>query len=258
MYNVIFFFFSSRRRHTRWTGDWSSDVCSSDLAGLAADRRVDHREQRGGELDVRDAAEIRGRHESGDVTHDAAPERDDRAIPPELRGEQLVGQRRPRLPRLVPLASWKLQQLYLHLGVVQLRNELFPVQLRHVRIRDHRVAGGRAAVPQQRRQVGQEPAADDDVVGRVAALDDRNANRHHGISGAPAAWLATRASTNSRSESRLRYGITEDSPPVSCVRYRPATARSARRQTVRARCSAAAFGTPPGRTNCLSGGTWVS
>src|SRR5690348_17402476 len=28
----FFFFFSSRRRHTRWTGDWSSDVCSSDLA----------------------------------------------------------------------------------------------------------------------------------------------------------------------------------------------------------------------------------
>src|SRR5438876_3256282 len=27
----FFFFFSSRRRHTRWTGDWSSDVCSSDL-----------------------------------------------------------------------------------------------------------------------------------------------------------------------------------------------------------------------------------
>src|SRR5690348_18179897 len=25
-------FFSSRRRHTRWTGHWSSDVCSSDLA----------------------------------------------------------------------------------------------------------------------------------------------------------------------------------------------------------------------------------
>src|SRR6267154_77837 len=28
---LVFFFFSSRRRHTRWTGDWSSDVCSSDL-----------------------------------------------------------------------------------------------------------------------------------------------------------------------------------------------------------------------------------
>src|SRR4051794_41767003 len=31
------FFFSSRRRHTRWTGDWSSDVCSSDLYATAAD-----------------------------------------------------------------------------------------------------------------------------------------------------------------------------------------------------------------------------
>src|SRR5690349_22857634 len=30
----IFFFFSSRRRHTRSLRDWSSDVCSSDLSGL--------------------------------------------------------------------------------------------------------------------------------------------------------------------------------------------------------------------------------
>src|SRR5437762_7340146 len=28
---MYFFFFSSRRRHTRYIGDWSSDVCSSDL-----------------------------------------------------------------------------------------------------------------------------------------------------------------------------------------------------------------------------------
>src|SRR5436189_6189821 len=28
------FFFSSRRRHTRYIGDWSSDVCSSDLRRL--------------------------------------------------------------------------------------------------------------------------------------------------------------------------------------------------------------------------------
>src|SRR5215467_8305171 len=28
---MFFFFFSSRRRHTRLQGDWSSDVCSSDL-----------------------------------------------------------------------------------------------------------------------------------------------------------------------------------------------------------------------------------
>src|SRR5690625_3448786 len=30
------FFFSSRRRHTRWPRDWSSDVCSSDLFRQAA------------------------------------------------------------------------------------------------------------------------------------------------------------------------------------------------------------------------------
>src|SRR5690606_9510841 len=29
------FFFSSRRRHTRFSRDWSSDVCSSDLCGAA-------------------------------------------------------------------------------------------------------------------------------------------------------------------------------------------------------------------------------
>src|SRR5690606_39942405 len=30
----IFFFFSSRSRHTRFSRDWSSDVCSSDLSLL--------------------------------------------------------------------------------------------------------------------------------------------------------------------------------------------------------------------------------
>src|SRR5215467_15621911 len=33
---MIFFFFSSRRRHTRLQGDWSSDVCSSDLGTTLA------------------------------------------------------------------------------------------------------------------------------------------------------------------------------------------------------------------------------
>src|SRR2546426_4992486 len=44
----LIFFFSSRRRHTRLQGDWSSDVCSSDLdfAHLAAKIRcstISHR-----------------------------------------------------------------------------------------------------------------------------------------------------------------------------------------------------------------------
>src|SRR5690606_39305437 len=32
-----FFFFSSRRRHTRFSRDWSSDVCSSDLHAVAVE-----------------------------------------------------------------------------------------------------------------------------------------------------------------------------------------------------------------------------
>src|SRR3712207_7231176 len=47
----FYFFFSSRRRHTRYWRDWSSDVCSSDLAdsgklrnlpcGLSHDFRIE-------------------------------------------------------------------------------------------------------------------------------------------------------------------------------------------------------------------------
>src|SRR5437763_15965209 len=44
----LIFFFSSRRRHTRYIGDWSSDVCSSDLrpdsvgpGGALAERRAE-------------------------------------------------------------------------------------------------------------------------------------------------------------------------------------------------------------------------
>src|SRR5699024_9160725 len=38
----LFFFFSSRRRHTRSKRDWSSDVCSSDLPLLQFGRCVVH------------------------------------------------------------------------------------------------------------------------------------------------------------------------------------------------------------------------
>ena len=36
----LFFFFSSRRRHTRFTSDWSSDVCSSDLRWIMNGRVI--------------------------------------------------------------------------------------------------------------------------------------------------------------------------------------------------------------------------
>src|SRR5437764_15186275 len=39
----LFFFFSSRRRHTRYIGDWSSDVCSSDLRVAVVSVGADNR-----------------------------------------------------------------------------------------------------------------------------------------------------------------------------------------------------------------------
>src|SRR2546429_980136 len=38
----VFFFFSSRRRHTRCSRDWSSDVCSSDLENHTGDPTLDN------------------------------------------------------------------------------------------------------------------------------------------------------------------------------------------------------------------------
>src|SRR5205807_3472177 len=39
LFFFFIFFFSSRRRHTRLQGDWSSDVCSSDLSRNSSHRR---------------------------------------------------------------------------------------------------------------------------------------------------------------------------------------------------------------------------
>src|SRR5690606_40737479 len=45
------FFFSSRRRHTRFSRDWSSDVCSSDLSRRPwPPRRVERELMRRGQL----------------------------------------------------------------------------------------------------------------------------------------------------------------------------------------------------------------
>src|SRR6267142_167087 len=58
----MFFFFSSRRRHTRLTCDWSSDVCSSDLG-----RRPGGAGAPVISLVVKDSAAARAGLEVGDV-----------------------------------------------------------------------------------------------------------------------------------------------------------------------------------------------
>src|SRR5437870_13893088 len=51
------FFFTSRRRHTRWPRDWSSDVCSSDLgseSGAKADSLPEAGDQTASPSDKKD------------------------------------------------------------------------------------------------------------------------------------------------------------------------------------------------------------
>src|SRR2546422_9331568 len=58
---TLFFFFSSRRRHTRCSRDWSSDVCSSDLDRARSRCRCPDRAGPGGSSGPAGAA--RGRSE---------------------------------------------------------------------------------------------------------------------------------------------------------------------------------------------------
>src|SRR4030043_1657213 len=60
----LFFFFSSRRRHTRCSRDWSSDVCSSDLHGDRQPDELDpHRQGAQAREAARRAASKLGRSE---------------------------------------------------------------------------------------------------------------------------------------------------------------------------------------------------
>src|SRR5690242_288219 len=87
----FFFFFSSRRRHTRLTCDWSSDVCSSDLASPESDvcPHIQLRERAG----PRDG----GQEPNSHVLH---PERDDPEPGLSLEGVDLELGRDERLDRV--------------------------------------------------------------------------------------------------------------------------------------------------------------
>src|SRR5256885_5272259 len=81
---VLLFFFSSRRRHTRLQGDWSSDVCSSDLS-------------RDGEQPRRTRAHLSGRK--------VAEPYPGAQVRGEVRAIQVQRERGPRAPPLTGLRS---------------------------------------------------------------------------------------------------------------------------------------------------------
>src|SRR5216684_7450675 len=107
----LFFFFSSRRRHTRCSRDWSSDVCSSDLEdgldhleSLAIARRLDVAAARqeaqvfAQALQVAKTSRFVGAVEVG-VSRGVGPEAGIRVIGPTLRLELPLFDRRQGLIR---------------------------------------------------------------------------------------------------------------------------------------------------------------
>src|SRR3989454_3814288 len=134
--HFVFFFFSSRRRHTRLQGDWSSDVCSSDLGTLRRDRADDRVGWRAGRLRA-DPSERRGagRPAVGLAVRRGAPARAqdvpgiERGL---LRGAASGGAQHARLVAAVP-----------HQPRVAHRGELRAGA--DVRRPEHRVAGGDGA-----------------------------------------------------------------------------------------------------------------
>src|SRR5258707_13778080 len=85
---MIVFFFSSRRRHTRYWRDWSSDVCSSDLIEC---QQV--------------AVETRGEYESGCSHGDSGNHRRRSLVAPSNNSRVRINGRDPALPALVLLAK---------------------------------------------------------------------------------------------------------------------------------------------------------
>src|SRR5260370_27339051 len=102
----IFFFFSSRRRHTRFKCDWSSDVCSSDLRvpKLRVSPEIRHcrslrRPSSGGSIEVPDNGEgtlVRPGSWSGAKAQEGSPEDLRDPIRVDTRGAGWTGNRSPK------------------------------------------------------------------------------------------------------------------------------------------------------------------
>src|SRR6266498_4861065 len=77
------FFFSSRRRHTRCGRDWSSDVCSSDLAGSNA---------------IQGAGAADGSRSSGSTSPVAPPRSEERRVGKgvDLGGRRIIKKKRKK------------------------------------------------------------------------------------------------------------------------------------------------------------------
>src|SRR5688572_4316510 len=95
--SVLSFFFSSRRRHTRFDCDWSSDVCSSDLDGhLPQRQRIPDEGGRPGEAEHVDILRRRRQRPARDVGAEKADDEDVHEPLHQIRGHRAAPGRQHR------------------------------------------------------------------------------------------------------------------------------------------------------------------
>src|SRR2546430_9052659 len=115
--NDVLFFFSSRRRHTRFDCDWSSDVCSSDLGEKCEDRTSGPRCE-----EVSGAEKIQIYLDQAGIGHEIHYLIERPSYPPESRYYYAD------LDNLDAVSSWTARDLYVNLiGIVYLFIGLFVI-----------------------------------------------------------------------------------------------------------------------------------
>ena len=140
-------------------------------AGLAADRRVDLRHQRGRHLHEVDAAQVRRRGEAGDVADDAATQRDHHRAALEARLDQAVVDERDPGEVLVLLAVGDLDGHGREAGALERRPHALAVEALDARVGDDRGALAEPERGHARTQRLEDPRTDVDRVRARSELD---------------------------------------------------------------------------------------
>ena len=159
--------------------------------GLAADRGVDHTEQRRRDLRDADATEIRRCREARRVADRAAAERDDPAVAPDPGSRELSPEPRDRPHGFRRLARGEAQRDRVESGELQRAHQTRLVPRGRGRLADHRDAPGPAEVAEMRTDLVEEPSAHQhrvrmvppDVDAHAAGRDQPGRDRLRGFGG---------------------------------------------------------------------------
>ena len=139
--------------------------------GLAADRGIDLRQQRGRHLHIIESAPHRGRREAGEIADDAAAERDHEIAALDARGDDRLADLFEHAKALRAFADRNDHAARRHAGSGKRGFGGIEVMTRDILVGDD---GGLGARPQRfdaRAERGDQPAPDDDVVAAGAERD---------------------------------------------------------------------------------------